>query len=221
MLRLLSILLLFSPALFAAEASEVDVERLSEASGHLIGKGLSVPGFSFDVEALVRGIRGALGGKESPMSEEEFEQALGLVQERVFEQMAADNLVQASAYLKENASKPSIVEIEPDKLQYRVEKEGVGRRVAENTTCKIHYTGRYLDGTVFGTSLDGEAIDLPLDQSIPGFSRGIAGMREGEKRTLFVHPELGYGTTGHLQPNSLLIFEVEVMEASSLAFADD
>ena len=40
-------------------------------------------------------------------------------------------------------------------------------------------------------------------------------MKEGEKRRIFVHPDLGYGTSGHLAPNSLLIFDVEVVKAES------
>ncbi len=60
---------------------------------------------------------------------------------------------------------------------------------------------------------------IPLDQTIQGFNLGIAGMKEGEKRRLFVHPELGYGTTGHLPPNSLLIFDIEVVKADNSAQA--
>ena len=40
-------------------------------------------------------------------------------------------------------------------------------------------------------------------------------MKEGEKRRLYVHPELGYGTTGQLPPNELLIFDIEVVKANS------
>jgi peptidylprolyl isomerase len=40
-------------------------------------------------------------------------------------------------------------------------------------------------------------------------------MREGEKRTVFIHPELAYGTNGYLPPNSLLTFEVEIVKANS------
>jgi len=41
-------------------------------------------------------------------------------------------------------------------------------------------------------------------------------MKEGEKRRLFVHPEVGYGTSGQLLPNSLLIFDIEVIKAKSM-----
>jgi peptidylprolyl isomerase len=40
-------------------------------------------------------------------------------------------------------------------------------------------------------------------------------MKEGEKRRLYVHPDLGYGTTGQLPPNELLIFDIEVVKADS------
>ena len=40
-------------------------------------------------------------------------------------------------------------------------------------------------------------------------------MKEGEKRRIYIHPELGYGTRGRLPPNSLLIFDVEIVEAES------
>jgi len=38
-------------------------------------------------------------------------------------------------------------------------------------------------------------------------------MKEGEKRTIFVHPSLGYGDKGALLPNSLLTYEVELIKA--------
>ena len=37
-------------------------------------------------------------------------------------------------------------------------------------------------------------------------------MKVGEKRRLFIHPNLGYGTSGQLLPNSLLIFDIELVK---------
>lgn len=56
---------------------------------------------------------------------------------------------------------------------------------------------------------------ISLDETIPGFNKGLIGMKEGEKRTLFIHPDYGYGTSGYLPPNSLLTFEVELIKANS------
>lgn len=195
------------------QSGGVDVRKISEAFGHLIGKNLEAPGFSFDLEGIIAGMRSAVAGDEPPMSEEEYSRAIAQIQERAFAEVAAKNLDDAEAFLEENAHHKGIVNLDNGKLQYRVEQRGDGAIVANGATPTIHYTGRYMDGTIFGTSADGEPIPLPLDQTIPGFSRGIVGMKEGEKRTLYIHPELGYGTSGHLAPNSLLVFEVEIVEA--------
>jgi peptidylprolyl isomerase len=101
-------------------------------------------------------------------------------------------------------------------LQYQIVKEGTGPEVKEHNSPQIQYTGKYIDGTVFGSSQDtGGPITIPLDQTIPGFSKGLVGMKEGEVRKIFVHPDLGYGKTGHLPPNSLLVFEVELIKADN------
>ena len=118
--------------------------------------------------------------------------------------------------MAKNAKEANVIEIEPGKLQYMILIKGNGPAVEAHATPSINYVGKYLDGTVFGSSEDaGGPINIPLDQTIPGFSKGIQGMKEGEKRRLFVHPSMGYGTMGHLPPNSLLIFDIEVVKAST------
>ena len=99
------------------------------------------------------------------------------------------------------------------KLHYHVEKEGTGAEVQAHFAPVIKYTGKFLDGSVFGASTEEEMITL--DETIPGFSKGIVGMKEGEKRILYIHPDMGYGASGYLPPNSLLTFEIEVVKANS------
>lgn len=200
---------LVSAPVVAEEA--IDPVKVSEAFGHVMGQGLDVPGFSFDVEGIIRGLRMAKAGKPSPMSDAELEAALTQIQERAMGVLAEENLEQANLFLKANAKERGVIALS-DKLQYKVTKVGYGPKVVDNAVCKIRYTGRYADGQIFGTS-DSQAIELNLNQSIPGFAKGIVGMQEGEKRLLYVHPELGYGTSGQLQPNALLIFDVEVIDA--------
>lgn len=215
-------------ALFAAEpqampsqaetatTQEPDIKRLSEAFGHFIGRNLKTSGLNFDIDSFVKGIRDGESGKPSPMSDKEYEQQMMILQEKAFKRLADENLKSAEEFLNKNAKASGVKEIVPGKLQYTIIEEGNGTQVTDHSSPKIHYVGKYLDGTVFGSSKDtGGPITIPLDQTIPGFSQGLNGMKEGEKRQLFVHPDLGYGKTGHLPPNSLLIFEVEVIEANS------
>lgn len=197
------------------ELTQADITKVSEAFGHFIGRNLNSPGIKFDLESIIKGMRDGAAGKPAPMSDKEYEQMMAKVQENAFNTLSQENLKAANDYLAKNAKADKVIELKPGKLQYQVLKEGTGAPVQPHSTPLINYVGRYIDGTVFGSSEDvGGPITIPLDQTIPGFSEGLVGMKEGEKRKLWVHPDLGYGTAGHLPPNSLLIFEVEIVKAA-------
>lgn len=198
------------------ENTDLDVSKVSQALGNFIGRNLNSPGIHFDVESIIKGIREGAEGKPSPMNEQEYEKAMSQLQEQALKAVSVKNLDAANAFMKENTKAKGVVEIIPEKLQYIILQEGKEPAVVEHGTPEIIYTGKYVDGTVFGNSdAAGGPITVPLDQTIPGFSKGIAGMKEGEKRRLFVHPDMGYGTSGQLLPNSLLIFDIEVIKANS------
>jgi peptidylprolyl isomerase len=197
-------------------SNQIDMIKLSEAFGHFIGKHLQSPGIKFDLESLIKGIREGAEGAPAPMSEKEYEEMMAAVQEKAFKEMSVKNLESANEFMTKNAKATGVSELVSGKLQYQTVKEGTGAAVQSTDSPMIHYTGKYLDGTVFGTSEEmGGPITIPLSQTIPGFSKGIVGMKEGEKRKLFVHPDLGYGTTGQLPPNELLIFDIELVKANS------
>lgn len=199
-----------------APQPEVDIKKLSEAFGHFIGKNLKSSGLNFDVDNLIQGIKDGVAGKPAPMNEKDYEKGMMALQEKALKKLAEDNLKAANDYLKTNVAKGNIVELVPGKLQYMVLDQGTGATVQEHGSPSIQYKGQYIDGTVFGSSEEsGGPLTLSLDQTIPGFAKALVGMKEGEKRRIFVHPELGYGTSGHLPPNSLLIFDVEIIKADN------
>ena len=70
-------------------------------------------------------------------------------------------------------------------------------KVENGKSVIVHYTGRFEDGTVFDTSLtEGrEPINTVLGQGslIKGFESELIGMSEGEKKTIELLPEDGYG----------------------------
>lgn len=193
----------------------VDMDKLSETLGNFIGQSLNQPGIEINVEKLVLGIRNGVEGKPSPMSEQEYELAMTNLQENVFKNMAQNNLKKSEDFMTENAKNAQVIQIEPGKLHYEIMVQGEGKVVEEHSAPKVHFVGRFIDGEVFGTSEGmAEPIVISLDQTIPGFSKGLLGMKENEKRRLYIHPDLAYGMDGQLPPNSLLIFEVEIVKAS-------
>lgn len=200
-----------SLSLFADDQPEV--AQVSEAFGHLIGKNLDTMGVELDLNLVVKGLQDAAKGKDSPMTEAECIQAITAAQESAYQKQAEENLAKAEAFLKENGGKKGVVVVDEGKLQYHVEKKGAGEVVKLSDSPVIQYVGKFADGTVFGQSDQDEAISL--EETIQGFQKGIVGMKEGEKRTLFIHPEYGYGTQGYLPPNSLLTFEIEVVKTNA------
>ena len=105
-------------------------------------------------------------------------------------------------------------------LEIEVTKQADGVIAASGMAVAVHYQGRLEDGTVFDDSHKrGEPITFILGQGqvIKGWEQGIEGMAVGEKRTLTIPPELGYGAAGAgdmIPPNATLIFDVELVEAS-------
>jgi peptidylprolyl isomerase len=96
---------------------------------------------------------------------------------------------------------------------------GSGAAAAATSTVTIRYTGAlYTNGKVFDDSpwTRNQPAVFPLNQVVPGFSQGIAGMKVGGRRELVIPPALGYGTqtNGPIPGNSTLVFVVDLLAVS-------
>jgi FKBP-type peptidyl-prolyl cis-trans isomerase 2 len=67
--------------------------------------------------------------------------------------------------------------------------------ITENSSVKVHYTGKLEDNTVFDSSLEREPLDVKLGQGvlIPGFEQGLQGLAVGEKKTVTIPYTQAYG----------------------------
>lgn len=102
-------------------------------------------------------------------------------------------------------------------LRMIIHKDGDGSMPIAGQTVVAHYTGLLEDGTKFDSSHDrGAPFEFPVGQGrvIPGWDEAFLLMSRGEKRTLIIPPDLGYGEkgAGPIPPNSTLIFEVELVD---------
>lgn len=67
---------------------------------------------------------------------------------------------------------------------------------AENgKRVKVQFIGRLDDGTVFGEAPAEKPLDFTLGREgiIPGFNEALNGMEPGEKKTIHLSPEQGFG----------------------------
>ena len=124
------------------------------------------------------------------------------------------------AHAAKKAKAGSKVITTPSGLKYQILKRGSGRFATDGATVTVHYTGWLATGTKFDSSVDrGQPFQFTLGagQVIKGWDEGVKGMRIGEKRKLFIPPDLGYGARGAgdvIPPNANLIFDVELLDVS-------
>jgi FKBP-type peptidyl-prolyl cis-trans isomerase len=94
---------------------------------------------------------------------------------------------------------------------------GTGATAAVGNTLTVNYTGTFLDGTKFDSSLDPGrtpfSFVLGAGQVIAGWDQGLVGMKVGGKRKLTIPPELAYGSAGKgtIPPNTTLVFVVDLL----------
>jgi len=104
-----------------------------------------------------------------------------------------------------------------DQLMMVVLQEGEGDSIQNGQKAVVHYVGTLTDGVVFDSSLTREEpfeFQLGAGSVIEGWETGVRDMKVGEVRRLIVPPAMGYGSNqvGPIPPNSVLIFDVELLE---------
>jgi peptidylprolyl isomerase len=97
--------------------------------------------------------------------------------------------------------------------------EGDGDEATPGTKVTVHYVGvAFSTGEEFDASWNsGQPFAFPLGagQVIPGWDRGLVGMKKGGRRMLTIPPELAYGPTGQppvIGPNETLVFVVDLLK---------
>jgi FKBP-type peptidyl-prolyl cis-trans isomerase len=205
----------------APAALKTQKEKLSYAIGMEMGKGVKSQGLDVDPGLISQGLKDAIAGGKSLMTDDELKTVIGGLQTEIkqkqmqaMEAASADNKKQGDAYLAENGKKEGVVVL-PSGLQYKVITAGKGRKPAETDTVMCNYKGTFTDGTEFDSSPEGgKPVPFEIKSVIPGFKEALQLMPVGSKWQIVVPPTLGYGDHGAgnvIGPNATLIFEVELV----------
>ena len=198
--------------------------RLSYAIGMSMGHNLQSQGIEVDADLTARGIKDMLSSNTTLLTTTQMQETLmafqkefAAKQQKMREELAAKNKVEGDAFLATNKNNPGIVTL-PDGLQYKVITNGTGAMPTNTDIVTVNYRGTLLDGKEFDSSFKrGQPARFPVKNVIPGWTEALLKMKVGSRWQLFIPSELAYGERGRpgIPPNSVLIFDVELLSTQS------
>ena len=193
------------------------MDKLSYALGLSMAQNFKGSGIkSINADDFADALRAVYEDKEKKMTYDEAKQVVQDFFTDLEANAGAMNEELGKKFLEQNAQQEG-VKVTASGLQYLVLKEGNGVKPGPNDAVTVHYTGRLIDGTVFDSSVErGEPATFAVGQVIPGWVEGLQLMSEGAAWRLFIPSNLAYGPhgTGPIQPNSTLIFDVQLIKVN-------
>ncbi len=191
------------------------MEKVSYALGLSIGNNLLSSGIKdVNLEKFSKGVSDVLKGANPEMSYDEAKKILDKFFKELAEKINGQNAAVGKAFLEKNKKEEGVIEL-PSGLQYKVLKEGNGKKPKATDKVRCHYEGMLLDGTVFDSSIKrGEPAVFGVNQVIQGWVEALQLMQEGSKWRLFIPSEMAYGARGagnSIPPHATLIFDVELL----------
>ncbi|MBR1979867.1 FKBP-type peptidyl-prolyl cis-trans isomerase [Candidatus Proelusimicrobium excrementi] len=219
LLPLLAVLVLpvFAQEQSSSAAADASGEKVLYSLGYLLGENLKnnlLLNSEDDFKAVSQGLRDALLNRNSQTNLEDYKP---LVEKRYRDDTTAvinKRKIEQDEFLKE-AKNDKKNQALSNGVVMRITKKGKGKTPKASSLVKVHYEGKLLDGTEFDSSIKrGKPAEFPLNGVIPCWTSALQEMKAGSKATLYCPPDTAYGNAqaGPIQPGSLLIFDVELLD---------
>ena len=214
--------------LLAADTNTLTDEksRVSYAIGMMLGHNWQLQGLDIDADIAATAIKAVQSSNATLLTPEQaqatlktFQQEFRAKQQVKQAELAVKNRAAGDAFLSANKKNPGVQSL-PDGLQYLVLTNGAGALPTASDVVTVNYRGTLLDGTEFDSSYKrGQPAQFPVGGVIRGWTEALLKMPVGSKWKLFIPSELAYGEQGNrgIPPNSVLIFEVELLDAKAPA----
>ncbi|GHV23417.1 peptidyl-prolyl cis-trans isomerase [Bacteroidia bacterium] len=192
------------------------MDKISYALGLSIGNNFKTSGINnVNLEDFKKGVEDVLSEKELQLPYDEAKKVISEFFEKLQEERKNLNKKAGEEFLQINKQRAGVITL-PNGLQYQILKEGNGPKPKATDNVKCHYQGTLIDGREFDSSIKrGQPATFGLNQVIPGWTEALQLMSTGSKWKLFLPSELAYGSRGAgdmIEPDSTLIFEVELLE---------
>ena len=220
---LVSIALSFATSLFGADKPaqlKDEKDKVSYAIGLNIGMNFKRQNIDVNPDLILSGVKDGIAGKPQMTTDQIRDTMMAF--EKDMQQKEAEagkkNAADSDKFLAENKTKEG-VKTTASGLQYKVLKDGNGAQPKSSDTVTVNYRGTLIDGTEFDSSYKrGQPATFPVSGVIKGWTEALQLMKAGSKYQLFIPPNLAYADHSpgaQIPPNSLLIFEVELMSVQS------
>jgi FKBP-type peptidyl-prolyl cis-trans isomerase len=206
-------------------------EKVSYALGVELAAGVKYQRMDVDLGLIIRGMRDAFANEDTKLAISPKEIADTLKQygedrkkglEHAMQMLGEKNKKAGEDFVAQNAKKDGVVTL-PSGLQYKVLKEGDGKKPTLSDSVVCNYRGTLVDGTEFDSSYkQNKPATFPVKRVIKGWREAMQLMPVGSKWQLVVPPQLGYGERGAggaIGPNTTLVFEMELISIGDAAAA--
>src|SRR5438128_7629585 len=196
-------------------------DKASYSIGLNFGMNFKRQNVDLNTDAFAAGFKdGMTTGKKPLLSEQEVRETMTAFEKDMQQKQtetAQKNAAEAEKFLAANKTKEG-VKTTGSGLQYKVLKEGSGAQPKSSDSVTVNYRCTLLDGTEFDSSYKrGQPATFAVGGVIKGWTEALQLMKVGSKFQLFIPANLAYGEQGRpgIPPNSLLTFEVELMDVKS------
>ncbi|MDF9829885.1 FKBP-type peptidyl-prolyl cis-trans isomerase [Parabacteroides sp. PF5-6] len=192
------------------------MDKISYSLGLSIGNNFQNSGIKgLNLEDFTQGLSDVLQEKDPAISYDEAKKVINDYFMKLQSEKLDNNRKAGEEFLQINTHKNGVTTL-PSGLQYEILKSGTGDKPKATDKVKCHYHGTLINGMVFDSSVErGQPAVFGVSQVIPGWVEALQLMPTGSKWKLFIPSDLAYGERGAgeaIEPNSTLIFEVELLE---------
>lgn len=172
---------------------------------------------ALQITAFQQGIQDALNGKKNRYTQDEVIGAIRLLDiDKADKQrkLIQENQQKGQTFLTENALKEGVITTKSG-LQYKIIKQGTGKKPTTKSTVSIHYEIHTIDGTLFETTLNyDKPVQISLQDVFDGIAEGLQYVRTGGEIELYIPPALAYGNQHYSESHSgsTLIYKVKLLK---------
>ena len=190
-------------------------DKISYSAGVIMAQSLKDIGFDeIKYEDYIEGMKSVFNDSYPKITQKQaiaiFQNYVALLQE----EQKDKNAELGKEFLAKNAQKEGVITLESG-LQFEILVQGDGEIPTINDTVKVLYEGTLLNNDVFDSTKESGAIEMNIAQTILAFQEALLLMPVGSRWKLYIPHYLAYGEYGAqpmIQPNSTLIFIIELLE---------